>query len=169
MSYYERPEFKVIIEEKPFELRHYEPFYVVTYSDKEDANLNYGFQTLFNYLSKNNREEKKISMTVPVIESKKEGTQKMSFVVPKAFGDNPPQPLDSRLQIEKIEGGSYAAISYRGNSDDEVEREKEELLMSWIEKHQWKVAGIFQVAYFNPPLTPGLIRHNEIIVKIEGV
>lgn len=169
MSYYERPEFKVIIQEKPFEVRYYEPFYTVTYSDEDDKSLKRGFQTLFNYLSKNNEEEKKISMTVPVIEEKKEETKKMSFVVPKAFGDNPPQPLDSRLQITKIEGGNYAVISYRGTSNDKVEREQEDLLMNWIKKHSWKVESIAQVAYFNPPFTPGILKHNEIMVRIEGI
>ena len=39
MGYYERPEYEVIISEKPFELRKYEEFFMVTYFSKDDPNL----------------------------------------------------------------------------------------------------------------------------------
>ncbi len=71
MSFYERPEFTIVRKEKPFEIRRYESFHGVTYSYEEDKTLDQGFQTLFKYLSKENDENVKISMTVPVIEVKK--------------------------------------------------------------------------------------------------
>jgi len=167
MSFYERPEFTIVRKEKPFEIRRYESFHGVTYSYEEDKTLDQGFQTLFKYLSKENDENVKISMTVPVIEVKKERIQKMSFVLPKVFGADPPKPLDPRLQITKFEGGTYAVISYRGASNAEKEGKKEEELMNWIKKHQWEVKGTVQVAYYNPPFIPGFLKHNEIMVRIE--
>ena len=167
MSYYERPEFKVILKEKPFEVRQYEPFYAVTYSYEEDKTMDQGFKTLFKYLSKHNDEEVEISMTVPVIEVKKEKMQRMSFVLPRVFGADPPKPLDPRLEITKFEGNTYAVISYRGTSNAEKEGKKEEGLMSWIEKHHWEVSGTPHLAYYNPPFIPGILKYNEIMVKIE--
>ena len=167
MGYYERPEYDVLLSEKPFELRKYKEFIMVTYFSKEDPNSNEGFRTLFSYISNNNEEKQKVSMTVPVIEGKNQEGYRMSFVVPKSFGSNPPIPLDDRLTITKMEGGEYAVVLYRGNSNRKVEKEKEQLLLNWMEKKNLSVEGSAKVAFFNPPFVPGVFKHNEVMIKVK--
>lgn len=171
MSPYERPVHQVVLKEKPFEVRFYETFYVVTYSVEDGKKgMDEGFRTLFRYISKNNKSQEKISMTVPVLEEKKVPEMAtMSFMVPRAFGDAPPEPIDPRLKIKEMTQGYYAVITYRGRSDDKVEMAKETLLEKWIADKGYKIVGPFRVAYYAPPFLPGFLRVNEVWVEIEGV
>lgn len=166
MSRYESPQYSVQEKEGPFELRKYEEYYVVKYKEHEDPMNSGGFQTLFRYISKNNEKEAKISMTVPVIEKKEEETYTMSFVIPKEHIADIPLPRDRRLQIEKIEAGYYASITYSGVSTGKVEKEQEKRLKEWILKNGWIETGEIRVAYYNPPFIPGLFRRNEIWIPV---
>jgi len=167
MGYYERPEYEVMLTDKPFELRDYKEFFMVTYFSKEDPNSSEGFRTLFSYISDNNAEKKKVSMTVPVIEGKSEEGYRMSFVVPKHFGSNPPKPLDDRLTITKMEAGRYAVILYRGSSNKKKEKEKEEELLNWMKDKGLEMEGSPKVAFFNPPFIPGVFKHNEVMIRVK--
>ena len=84
MAKYERPAYTVLLSEYPFELREYRDFYVVEYDNAADPDVDSGFGTLFRYISKDNQADRKISMTVPVIQELSEDRTKMAFVVPKA-------------------------------------------------------------------------------------
>ena len=167
MGYYERPEYEVVLTDKPFKLRDYKKFFMVTYFSKEDPKSSEGFRTLFNYISDKNEEKTKISMTVPVIEGKNEEGYRMSFVVPKRFGSNPPKPVDARLTITKMEGGRYAVILYRGTSNSKLEKEKEKLLLDWMKEKNLPVEGSAKVAFFNPPFIPGAFKHNEVMIRVK--
>ena len=92
MSHYESPNYELIKKEEPFELRKYPSFYLMTYDNEADPEVEKGFNTLFAYISSNNSENQKISMTVPVIEEVNQDQKKMAFVVPKKFGENIPKP-----------------------------------------------------------------------------
>ena len=166
MGYYERPEYRVTRKDGNFELRQFEEFHVVKYYDDKDKELEDGFQTLFRYISKSNLSKTKISMTVPVLEEKHDSRGTMAFVVPREFGGEVPEPLDSRLAVEKVESGYYAVISYGGNSHETMESKMKSLLQEWIQKNNWKIVGDFLVAYYNPPFIPGIFRHNEIWVRV---
>lgn len=166
MGYFERPQYKVLKQEKPFELRVYEDFYIVRYKDSEDPALYHAFQTLFKYISKGNRKSEKISMTVPVIEKKSDSGMSMAFVVPQALKDNIPLPNDERLKIEYVSGGLYAVVSYRGVTSSRLEDEKKQSLIKWVKKNELKIKGEFIIALYNPPIVPGILRHNEIWVEV---
>lgn len=168
MAYYERPDYDVILKEKPYEIRAYAPFYMVTYlADKSGGQMEEGFQTLFRYISNRNEKRQKISMTVPVIEENASDYETMSFVVPKAFGDEVPLPLDERLSVNQMGEALYAVLRYRGSSNDKMEHEKQMLLEKWLSQKGYRVAGAFLVAYYNPPFIPGILRRNEVWVKVE--
>lgn len=85
MSKYETPDYEVIEKEDDFELRRYDDFYIVEYNNETDPDINRGFKTLFNYISSENKENEKMSMTVPVIQEKTETNKKMAFVVPEKY------------------------------------------------------------------------------------
>lgn len=85
MSQYETPDYDVLEKENGFELRKYRQFYIVAYDNRKDRNVNRGFRTLFKYISSENEDNEKISMTVPVIQEETEENRKMAFVAPKAY------------------------------------------------------------------------------------
>lgn len=167
MSHYESPEYELIKKEEPFELRKYPAFYLVEYDNGYDPQIQNGFGTLFSYIGSNNSENKKISMTVPVIEEVMSDRKKMAFVVPKVFGQNIPRPKDQHLSVTEFEEGLYAVVVYSGRSTESLEKQKSDLLHQWIEKNQLTVESNDKLAFYNAPFTPGVFRRNEIMVKVK--
>lgn len=86
MSKYETPDYDVLEKEHAFEFREYGHFYIVEYDNRADPDVDRGFRTLFKYISSENTENEKISMTVPVIQEDAQDNRKMAFVVPQITG-----------------------------------------------------------------------------------
>lgn len=166
MSQYESPEFEIVQKEESFELRKYPAFYLVEYDNASDPNIENGFNKLFAYIGSNNSENKKISMTIPVIEEVKSDQRKIAFVVPKSFGDKIPKPKSKHLNVTAFEEGLYAVITYSGRSTDSMERQKSEMLHQWIQKKHWTIQSNDKLAIYNAPFTPGIFRKNEIMIKV---
>jgi hypothetical protein len=166
LSHYESPDYELIKKEDPFELRKYQSFYLVEYSNDTDPDIDKGFNTLFSYISSNNNENRKISMTVPVIEDVKHDKKKMAFVVPKEFGKNIPKPNNKHLSVIEFEEGFYAVILYSGRSNESLEQQKSKLLHQWIDKNHWDIQSNDKLAFYNAPFTPGIFRKNEIMIKV---
>lgn len=166
MGRYEHPEYQVILTETPYELRKYETFTVVEYSNDADPNADAAFRTLFRYISSDNKEHRKINMTVPVIEEIESGNMKMAFVVPKDFREQTPEPMNPLLKVKTIEGGVFAVINYGGRSNASTEQEMTENLTRWIQGKGYQRISNFMLAFYNDPFTPALFRHNEILVKV---
>lgn len=166
MKQYETPIYKIVLADGPFEVRSYQAFYIVQYENKEDASASKGFMTLFKYIDKNNADNEKISMTIPVIEELESQHLVMSFVIPQKYWESIPQPKDSALHIKSFEEGYYAVIHYSGNATRQIEKRKMEELRSWIENKNFVMESNFKFAYYNSPMVPGPFRRNEILVKI---
>ena len=166
MAKYERPEYTVLLSEEPFELREYRDFYIVEYDNAADPDVDSGFGTLFRYISNDNQANRKISMTVPVIQELSEDRTKMAFVVPKAEWENIPQPNSPVLSVKKFASGLFAVIQYGGYSNDRKEREMLERLTQWLQQKKYQPASNYMLASFNAPFVPPPFRHNEIMVRI---
>lgn len=167
MFNYETPYYEIIKSEDQFEIRLYENFYIVEYDNENDPNINNGFGTLFSYISSNNAENQKISMTVPVIEEMKEDRLKMAFVVPKEHWEKIPEPNNPNLNIKKFEKGYFAVIKYSGFSSKSKEQAKLQKLEEWIKKNNYKKLSNPMLAFYNPPFTPPMFRRNEIMIRVE--
>ncbi|MBN2882084.1 MAG: heme-binding protein, partial [Clostridia bacterium] len=125
-----------------------------------------GFGTLFNYISSNNKENQKISMTVPVIEEIVPGRKKMAFVVPSKFGDRIPEPNSSSLNIRKFDKGIFAVIRYSGFSGKSKEDNMRMQLSNWIVSKGYGEQSNYMLAFYNAPFTPPMFRRNEILVRV---
>jgi hypothetical protein len=167
MSKYERPEYDVVLSESPFELREYKDFYIVEYSNDRDPDIQNGFGTLFRYISSDNLAHQKIKMTVPVIEEMAGDQMKMAFVVPKEHWDHIPEPNSRLLSVKKFDSGLFAVIKYGGFSNEVKERDMVKKLSAWLDEKKYKAASNFMLAFYNAPFTPPMLRHNEIMVRIE--
>ena len=167
MFNYETPNYEIIKTGNPIEIRLYENFYIVEYDNENDPNINNGFGTLFSYISSDNTENQKISMTIPVIEEMKDDRLKMAFVVPKEYWEKIPEPNNPNLNIKKFEKGYFAVIKYSGFSNKKKEKEKLEILEEWIEENDYNKVSNPMLAFYNPPITPPMFRRNEIMIRVE--
>ena len=151
MSKYETPAYEIKLKEGDFELRTYKDFYIVEYENASDPDLNYGFGTLFRYISKSIDRNEKISMTIPVIKEVTERGLKMAFVVPQSHWNNIPHPIDEKLKIGKFDEGTFATLTYSGSSTAHKEQRQIELLETWIAGKNLTVRSNFMVAIYNGP------------------
>lgn len=166
MSHYESPEYHVRFKEDAFELREYYDFYIVEYENPSDPDLDRGFGTLFRYISSDNVENEKISMTIPVIKEVTEWGQKMAFVVPREKWERIPTPKDPRLKVQKFEQGLFATLTYSGNSSPRKEEAQMRILEKWVHQKNYTITSNFMVAIYNGPYVPPFFRHNEVMVRV---
>lgn len=166
MGRYETPDYKVVAGEGEFEIRDYDTFYVVEYDNEDDPGIQGGFGALFRYISSDNRENRKISMTVPVIEEVMPDRLKMAFVVPGEFKDRIPKPSNRNLDIRRFDGGLFAAIRYSGFSNEQKEDMMKKRLSVWVREKGYEETSNYMLAFYNAPFTLPMIRRNEILVRV---
>lgn len=168
MSKYERPEYEVILSEDPFELREYKDFYIVEYDNEGDPDADEGFGTLFRYISNENQANRKISMTVPVIQEIGGNQMKIAFVVPKAQWEDIPKPDSPWLSVKKFNSGLFAVISYGGFSNERKEHKMIDQLSDWVNSKHYRPYSNYMLASFNSPFVPPPFRHNEIMIRVSN-
>ncbi|MCK8060614.1 MULTISPECIES: heme-binding protein [unclassified Fusibacter] len=166
MSKYESPDYKVILNDDPFEIREYIDFFIIEYDDNNDPEIESGFGSLFSYISSDNKEKEKISMTVPVIEEISQGKKKMAFVVPSKFGDKIPEPNNANLSVRKFNKGLFGVIKYSGFSNTKKEIKMQKKLSEWIKENGYTTQSNYMLAFYNAPFTPPMLRRNEVWVRI---
>lgn len=163
----EKAEYKVLVQEGSFELRSYEPMLVVT-SRESDLSGGNGFNQLFNYISGNNQDSKKISMTAPVIDTLEGQQSTTSFVMPKDFElQDIPQPNDSALKPREIKERQVAVIRFSGTINSQTINDKKNQLEEWLKEKDMKPIGAMELARYNAPYVPPFARRNELIVEVE--
>ncbi|MBU1093187.1 MAG: heme-binding protein [Firmicutes bacterium] len=167
MSKYEAPKYQVIKKEDHFEVRKYEGFNTTSVNEKKLSGYS-GFGLLFSYISGDNKKNEKMSMTVPVINEFNDEHMSMEFVVPSKYQDDDiPIPNHPNLVTKHYPEHYAATISFSGLSNSHhVEKEKKKL-MAWIDSNHIIPNGPYRLARFNPPFSIPMLRHTEIIVKIE--
>lgn len=148
------------------EIRKYEPCVladVVVDSEYRTAG-NIGFRPLVSYISQN-----QIAMTAPVIQEEKvAGSWTVSFVMPADKKmDNLPIPSNSRVSLRQSPEHYAAALRFSGITRGPRVKEQEKVLREALSKLGIKPIGPVQIARFDPPWTPGFLRHNEVILEIE--
>jgi len=167
MSVYETPDYEVKLKESSFEIRQYSDFLMVEYDNEEDPLSNNGFGTLFRYISNDNEEKQRISMTIPVIEEMTENKRKMAFVVSKKHWEHTPKPNDPNLSIKSFDSGSFAVIRYSGLSNRQKEQKNWERLVEWVDQKGYRRVSNAMLAFYNSPFALPMVRRNEIMVKVE--
>jgi hypothetical protein len=147
----EEAKYTVIMTDGEFELRQYEPQITAETIVKGDfAEVgNEGFRRL----SGNNSKKKSISMTAPVSQAKSSekiemtapvnleeggGKWRITFLMPSEYTmETFPDPLDSRVELKKIEDRLVAAIRYSGAWSRSRYQEKKAQLYEMIKKRDY--------------------------------
>ncbi|MDY0143087.1 MAG: heme-binding protein [Bacteroidales bacterium] len=166
MSKSETLDYDVLIKEDEFEIRKYLDFFIVEYENENDPDIMNGFGSLFKYISSDNKENEKISMTTPVIQEVTKEKKKMAFVVPGKFGENIPEPNNKNLKVKKFDEGLFGAIQYSGFSNKSKELKMKKKLEDWILEKGYISQSNYMLAFYNAPFVPPMLRRNEIWVRI---
>lgn len=180
----EKQAYEVVREYDGFELRRY-PAHVVAEvrvsAPFEDAG-NLAFRTLLGYISGQNRSNRKVAMTAPVIQSESEqipmtqpveqretasGEYAVAFVLPSSFTlETAPEPTNPDVVLDERPASLSAARRYRGHwTHATYERNRADLDVAL------RSAGLTPVgpprwARFDPPFVPSFLRRNEIVQDV---
>ena len=125
---------------------------------------------LFGYISGQNESKQKIAMTTPVFmdasSEKHEG--QMAFVLPKKVAaDSVPDPANEEVAISKRAAGKYAVVRFSGRMDRESIEDAEKRLREWLDEKGLAAAKDFEFAGYDPPWTPGPLRRNEVLIRLD--
>ena len=159
---YETQDYKVINQIDNIEIRYYPSAPKVKVSSESNRNNNFG--KLFRYISGNNQNEQKISMTTPVYMYNENKT--MEFVLPRKFISNDlPIPNDTDVEVYVSEPKYFAAIKYSGYSNNRKERNYKDQLIQILQNNNLKIISDYYVLSYDAP-TKFYERRNEILIQI---
>ena len=155
----------------PIEIREYPDLIVATTPMQIESQGNDGsFMRLFRYISGANRAQQKVAMTTPVfMEPELDNDEgKMGFVMPREFArQEVPIPSHADVRIEKRPQGRFAVLRFAGRMNEENRLNAEESLRQWMKTRSLTSNGDAEFAGYDPPWTPGPLRRNEVLVRIE--
>ena len=161
----EEVEFNIIHKTEIYEIRKYsERLVAQAINNKENAS----FRKLFNYISGANNASKKIEMTTPVIQIKKNNVSFMQFYLPSKFDKKTtPIPSNSDVKITLMEEGYFAVIKYSGRSSDKNFTKYSKILYEKLLEDKVLINSLAIKATYNPPWTLPPFRRNEVMFNIK--
>lgn len=167
---YESAPYKVVRKDGKFEVRDYPALQVVeTDTGVRTDSGNGSFGRLFGYISGRNAAEQKIAMTTPVFMSGDKTNATMAFVLPTELAaKDVPQPKDGAVRVREVKGGRFAVFGFSGRRNPANEAAALEQLVRWMaEQGQQAMTNEPVYGYFDPPWTPGFLRRNEVMLRVE--
>ena len=161
----EEVEFDIIHKTKIYEIRKYPERLVAQAINNKD---NTTFRKLFNYIAGANNSSKKIKMTTPVTQTKKNNVSFMQFYLPSKFDKKTtPIPSNSDVKITLMKEGYFAVIKYSGRSSDKNFTKYSKILQEKLLEDTILIKGLPIKATYNGPFTLPLLRRNEVMFNIK--
>ena len=141
------------------EVRYYPPVM------KIQSNNNFG--SLFNFISGNNSNREKISMTSPVYMGDGEGNNIMEFVLPKDFKpENTPEAISNGVKVFESEPGYFLALEFGGYASGRSVRYYSAELAKIAKTHGIQTIGQAMLLVYDSPYKV-IGRKNEVIIQID--
>ncbi len=168
----QRQEFRALETYRDFEIREYQPCVIaeVKVSADYSSASSRAFSSLFGYISQGNKNSEKISMTAPVISAQRpedSETWYVSFVMPAGSKiENMPQPNDSKVLLRDLDSEICVAFSFRGKATPELSKKIEKQLRTAAAKENLTLSNETRICRFDPPVKPGFLQYNEIVIPI---
>ncbi|MEM6280354.1 MAG: heme-binding protein [Verrucomicrobiota bacterium] len=165
---YESARYQVQEKSGAFEIRVYEAHEVVTTS-MIDGKQNGSFGKLFGYISGDNEDKEKIKMTTPVfMPATEEGeATEMQFVIPQNVSERgAPEPSKKGVVKKSMRGGTMAVIRFSGRNGVAQRKNKLAQLREEIAARNLTSIGDPVFAGYDPPWTPGPLRRNEVLIRV---
>lgn len=186
----EQPEYKIIMKDGNIEVRKYEPYIVAktTVQGNFEEAQSKGFKVLAGYIFGENKTQKKISMTSPVVQKEAENEKiamtapvtlkqeknnqdswTMTFSMPSKYTlKDLPSPVNNNIKFEVIPKRLVAAYRFTGFWGKEKNKEKEEQLLKWLaDNKSYEPISKAMFAGYNPPWTIPFLRRNEILIELQ--
>lgn len=169
-SAYESAAYTVLESDGPFEIREYGDLMMATTNMQFESRGDDGsFMRLFNYISGANDGEQKVAMTTPVFMEREadDKSGQMGFVIPRELAQQRiPDPSSDQVAIRKRVGGRFAVIQFSGRNSSDSMKKAEQELREWMNGKGLLPAGEAESAGYDPPWTPGPLRRNEILLRL---
>lgn len=169
-SQYESADYTVLESKGVFEIREYPSLMMVTTNMNIETQGDDGsFRRLFRYISGANETGQKVAMTTPVLiqPDKDVPGHRMGFVIPKrVVEERVPKPSSNQVQIRERGGGRFAVIRFNGRLTSDKFAAAETRLRSWMLSQGLLGEVYVESAGYDPPWTPGLLRRNEILIRL---
>ena len=161
----EEVKFDIVHKNEVYEIRKYSERLVAQAVNDKDRGT---FRKLFNYISGDNNSSKKIEMTTPVTQMKKNNVSFMQFYLPSEFNKKTtPIPTNSDVEITLMEEGYFAVIRYSGRSSDKNFIKYSKILREKLLEDKISINGFAIKATYNPPWTLPLFRRNEVMFNVK--
>ena len=168
MSLFETIKYKVIKKDKNIELREYDNFILASTKTMKNPNQDSGFNNVFQYISGQNSQKEKISMTTPVVTYEDDSSLVTGFYVPSKYEkSNVPKPVSDRVFLNEFKKSLYAVIRFNGRWNDENFDKHNEILLDYINENNLISKSQRLVLRYQPPFVPSIFRHNEIAYQVE--
>ncbi len=168
---YESAEYTVVESDGGFEIREYPDLMLASTAMKSESQGNDGsFMRLFRYISGANATDQKVAMTTPVFmqDAANNAEGSMGFVIPKEVAaQGAPQPASGDVRIRKRQGGRFAVIRFSGRMNSNELKQAEQRLRKWIADKGLVGADGIESAGYDPPWTPGPLRRNEVLIRLD--
>jgi len=162
---YEESSFNIVHQTEVYEIRHYFDRLAV---QAAYTNENNSFRILFNYISGENIDLKKVKMTTPVTISKKNSEMIMQFFLPSEFTKKTaPLPNNTRVKLIAVEEGHYAVIKYSGRINDKNFNKHKKILIEKLKEDKIEIVGPAIKAIYNGPFTIPILRRNEAMFQVD--
>jgi hypothetical protein len=164
--------YEVLSKQPGFELRRYPAGIQIETMAKGDFVRagNVGFGPLVRFISGNNKANKSIAMTAPVIqESAGDKTHMVRFVLPEHMkpGDVP-ESLDPLVKIIEVPEHLAAAKRFSGSWDQDKFEAEGAKLVSEVLTSGLETVGSLYFARFDPPWKPGFLKRNEVLIRVKS-
>jgi len=163
---YESAEYSVESKTEGFEIRAYPELTIASTPMKtEGKGQDKSFMRLFGYISGENEDSEKISMTTPVFMQDEE----MRFVLPKKVAEEgAPDATAPEVDVKTMPAGRYAVYRFTGGRSDAKVLRAKETLKKWLETNKLNSEGSIISAGYDPPFTPAMLQRNEVLVRLKG-
>ena len=170
-SGYESAEYSVLESDGEFEIREYPDLMLATTEMQFEAQGDDGsFMRLFGYISGGNADDQKVAMTTPVFVQRdaQDIPGEMAFVIPKEIAERgAPKPAGDAVQLQQRRGGRFAVVRFAGRMDSKTLEDAEARLRAWMAKRELVGEGDVECAGYDPPWTPGPLRRNEVLIRLQ--
>lgn len=168
MAFFETIDYEVVKKEGNIEIRKYDAFLLASTKTRKNPSRDTGFSNVFDYISGNNDQKKKISMTTPVVTYEEENSLVTGFYVSKKFTkDTVPRP-EGDVFIHELEPSLYAVIRFRGTWSDENFDKHDKVLLKYLKSEGFEVSSSRLIMRYQPPFMPSFLRRNEVAYQIDA-
>lgn len=174
----EQPDYRALATDGNYQIRAY-PSLVVAETVIDGArkpSLNAGFRALADYIFAKSRDGEALPMTAPVVQDAGDpmasdpplfdddldGAWRTRFVMPAGRHiDDLPEPPPG-IELTEIGPRKVAVVSFSGLASDRALAEQEDRLRGWLARRGEVSEAEPEYAFYNSPMIPGPLRHNEV-------